>query len=155
ALAAAHLHHPHIVPVHAVGCERGVHYYAMQFVEGQTLDGLIRDLRTEARSRAASADRTSAWPDTPAAAALSTERSHRSAGYVRSAARLAADAADALEYAHQMGVVHRDVKPANLLLDDRGHVWVADFGLAQFRNDPGPTATGDLVGTLRYMAPEQ
>jgi serine/threonine protein kinase len=59
------------------------------------------------------------------------------------------------EYAHQLGVVHRDVKPANLLVDGRGHLWVADFGLALFRPDQRLTQTGDLVGTLRYMSPEQ
>src|SRR5262249_57295693 len=78
---------------------------------------------------------------------LSTERSHRSATYVRAVAALGADAAEALEHAHQLGVVHRDVKPANLMVDARGHVWVADFGLAQFRNGPDLTLTADLLGT--------
>jgi serine/threonine protein kinase len=54
-----------------------------------------------------------------------------------------------------MGVVHRDVKPANLLLDDAGHLWVTDFGLARIETGAGLTMTGDLLGTLRYMAPEQ
>src|SRR5437763_15676049 len=54
-----------------------------------------------------------------------------------------------------MGVVHRDVKPANLLLDARGRLWVTDFGLAQVQTDARLTATGDLLGTLRYMSPEQ
>ena len=64
-------------------------------------------------------------------------------------------AAEALEHAHAMGVVHRDVKPANLLLDARGKLWVTDFGLARCGSDAGLTVTGDLVGTLRYMSPEQ
>src|SRR5262249_20346692 len=51
--------------------------------------------------------------------------------------------------------VHRDVKPANLLVDGQGHLWVTDFGLAQVQTDPRLTLTGDLVGTLRYMSPEQ
>ena len=56
---------------------------------------------------------------------------------------------------HDVGIVHRDIKPANLLVDARGNVWVADFGLAQFHAQDKLTAVGDLVGTLRYMSPEQ
>jgi tetratricopeptide (TPR) repeat protein len=70
-------------------------------------------------------------------------------------ARLAVQAAEALEHAHQLGVVHRDVKPANLLVDVRGNLWITDFGLAHFQNDTRLTMTGDVVGTLRYMSPEQ
>src|SRR4029077_9286256 len=73
----------------------------------------------------------------------------------RSAARLAAQVADALEYAHEAGVIHRDIKPANLLLDGKGNVWVADFGLAQVSADINLKQTGDIFGTMRYMSPEQ
>lgn len=86
---------------------------------------------------------------------LSTARSMDARKYFRTVARLAADAALGLEHAHQTGVIHRDVKPGNLMLDCRGHLWITDFGLAQFHMDPGLTVTGDLVGTLRYMSPEQ
>jgi hypothetical protein len=73
----------------------------------------------------------------------------------RNAAGIAVQVADALEYAHEAGVVHRDIKPANLLLDPKGNVWVTDFGLAHVTADAGVTQTGDVVGTLRYMSPEQ
>ena len=64
-------------------------------------------------------------------------------------------AAQALEHAHGLGVLHRDIKPGNLLVDGRGHLWIADFGLARFQGAGDLTLSGDLLGTLRYMSPEQ
>lgn len=75
--------------------------------------------------------------------------------YYRAVARLVVQVAEALDHAHQQGVLHRDIKPSNLLLDVEGHVWVTDFGLAKLEGIEGPTETGDVVGTLRYMAPER
>src|SRR5262249_24991812 len=88
-------------------------------------------------------------------AGISTERSTRSPAYFRTVAQLGVQAAEALEHAHQLGVVHRDIKPANLLVDGRANLWVTDFGLAHCQGQAGLTMTGDLVGTLRYMSPEQ
>jgi tetratricopeptide (TPR) repeat protein/serine/threonine protein kinase len=193
--AAAQLRHPGIVSVHSVGCERGVHFYAMEYVEGQSLAAVIRDLRQLAgregaedlpapAARPAGGERTpehparsagDSCPTTPytpspapapgegagtdagtwPGALPSTERTLWSASFFRSVAGLGVQAAEALEHAHQMGVVHRDVKPANLLVDGRGHLWVTDFGLAQVQSDARLTMTGDLLGTLRYMSPEQ
>ncbi len=69
-------------------------------------------------------------------------------------AQIGRQAAEALAYAHARGVLHRDVKPSNLLLDTSGVVWITDFGLAK-SDESGLTATGDLLGTLRYIAPER
>jgi serine/threonine protein kinase len=186
AQAAAQLHHTNIVPVYAVGCERGVHYYAMQLIEGQNLAEMIGQMRPQEptvgnRSRAPSSaprlaktgpvtgsqpaesagsvpnrlDEAASATVNAAGAALSTQRATHSSSFYRTVARLAAQAAEALEHAHQLGVIHRDVKPANLMVDMRGNLWVTDFGLAQFQNRAGLTRTGDLLGTLRYMSPEQ
>jgi serine/threonine protein kinase len=149
AQAAAQLHHSNIVPVHAVGNERGVHYYAMQFIEGQTLAGVIEELRAKN-----GAEERPPHAETGPITGLSTERPG-DCEFFRTVARLGIQAAEALDYAHQVGVVHRDVKPANLLVDVRGHLWVTDFGLARLPNDAGLSMAGDLIGTLRYMSPEQ
>ncbi len=122
AQAAACLNHPHIVPVYLVGAEGGVHFFAMQLIEGRTLAEAI-----------AGGERLAP----------------------RAAAELGRQAAEALDYAHAQGVVHRDVKPSNLLIDGLGRLWVADFGLARVGESGDLTATGDLMGTLRYASPEQ
>jgi WD40 repeat protein/serine/threonine protein kinase len=75
--------------------------------------------------------------------------------YYRSVARIGQQVADALEYANRQGVLHRDIKPANLLVDPKGNVWVTDFGLAKATDTLDVTDAGDLLGTVRYMAPER
>jgi serine/threonine protein kinase/Flp pilus assembly protein TadD len=161
ARAAAHLHHTNIVPVYAVGCERDVHFYAMQFIEGHTLAALIGDLRQDAQPPALAADSPTTdltGPYVPSAALDPTSAQSLPAGpkaLFCAAAELALQAADALQHAHELGVVHRDVKPANLMVDVRSHLWVTDFGLARCQSEAGLTMSGDLVGTLRYMSPEQ
>ena len=75
--------------------------------------------------------------------------------YFRSIARIGIQVAEALDYANRQGILHRDVKPSNLLLDNRGNVWVADFGLAKTAEADDLTHTGDILGTIRYMAPER
>jgi tetratricopeptide (TPR) repeat protein len=155
ARAAAALRHEHIVAVHAVGCERGVHFIAMDFIDGITLAQLIQAANSPAAIPVGSAEASSGGEPTPPVAWLTTETGKRGRDFYRSAARLIAQAAEALEYAHVMGVVHRDIKPGNLMVDAAGALWVADFGMARFGPDDGLTVSGDLIGTLRYMSPEQ
>jgi WD40 repeat protein/serine/threonine protein kinase len=167
AQAAAHLQHTNIVPVHYVGCERGVHFYAMQYIEGQTLAALIRDLRGLVGGGAAAAcvsrsengngreTQAAKEPVTVPRMAGTTLPATSGPAYFRTVAQLGLQAAEALQHAHQLGVIHRDIKPANLLVDAGGRLWITDFGLAHCQSQPGLTMTGDVLGTLRYMSPEQ
>lgn len=132
ARTAAQLHHSHIVPVFGSGHSDGFHWYAMQFIDGQSLD--------QWRHQQAEAP--------PADAAAWRQRA-------RFVARIGSEAASALQYAHEHGTLHRDIKPGNLLLAAGDHVWVTDFGLAKALEAEGLTHSTDLLGTLQYMAPEQ
>ena len=149
--AAAALHHTNIVPVYAVGSDRGVHYYAMQMIDGQTLGDLIETVKSE---RSLGYGRKSA--STRLGESTKFNTSGQRLRFFQSMVRMIVQAAQALHYAHGYGIVHRDIKPGNLLLDSSGKLWVADFGLAQVQDAASPlTRTGDPMGTLRYMSPEQ
>ena len=177
AQSAARLQHPNIVPVYHVSRDHDRHFYAMQYIEGASLDRVIAQLR-EMREQERSGQRVE-LPNGSAANSLfakpgsSGERNHSSSqstssgsgspstfesstnnsDYHRNVARLFACAADALDYAHGEGIVHRDVKPSNFLLDTSGKIWLTDFGLAKVE-ESALTKTNDLPGTLRYMPPE-
>jgi WD40 repeat protein/serine/threonine protein kinase len=180
ARAAGRLHHTNIVPVFGTGECDGIHYYAMQFIQGQGLDRVLQDLRRlcaaekprlpaddasvaramlsgEFTSTVPAADTPVPPPERPAPAAPPRSELTDTAenAYHRSVARVALQVAEALAYAHKQGIVHRDIKPSNLLLDLQGTIWVTDFGLAKAEDSDDLTHTGDIVGTIRFMAPER
>jgi serine/threonine protein kinase len=122
----AALAHPGIVPIYAVGVHNGLNWFAMQRIDGCPLSQWFAVATFESR-----------------------------AATLREVVRVGIEAAEALEHAHQRGVIHRDVKPGNLLVDTTGNVWLTDFGLARRDVDVTATATGAMLGTPRYMSAEQ
>ena len=176
--SAATLDHANIVSVYSIGEERGIHYFAMQLIAGQTLAALIGQLRDrrlkKERFDGSSLEQMLVHCDTSQPVANASQGTDVAAEnetfpeadrgtydslarheYYLSIAQLAIQAARGLQHAHQRGVIHRDIKPANLMVDADRHLYIADFGLARIESDAGMTMTGDLIGTLRYMSPEQ
>ena len=137
------LHHTNIVPVYSACEAGGVLYYAMPLIDGASLDAIVEWVAARRGG-----------DDTP----NPIDRlmpAFAGPGYHRWVAHVGAQAADALAHAHRYGVLHRDLKPSNLMLDAAGTVWVLDFGLAKLDDEEQLTASGDTVGTVRYLAPER
>jgi len=128
AAAAAKLRHPGIVPIHEVGEWRGLHFFSMEFVDGRPLKQLLHE-------------------------------EHLGLGDRRDAAReraeLVARVADALQHAHEHHLIHRDVKPQNIMVGDDGAVWLLDFGLVKNLTEPSHSVTAGFFGTPHYCSPEQ
>lgn len=120
ARAAGGLNHPNIVTIYDAGEDNGILYLAMEFIEGSTLDVLLRTQRTLSPTQATDIVR---------------------------------QICAGLDCAHSKGIVHRDVKPANIMLAPHGLVKITDFGIA--RAGEAMTMTGQVVGTPNYMSPEQ
>ncbi|MCK6445943.1 MAG: serine/threonine protein kinase [Planctomycetes bacterium] len=149
----AQLRHPNVVPIYAVGEERGIPYFAMELVDGASLADVIDALKPSAVREL----------DGTAFARVLAERAHVqpaesavwSGSWIDACLRIVREAAETLEYVHRRGVVHRDVKPSNVMLTRGGRILLVDFGLARGTNDPKLTRTGSQLGSLAYMAPEQ
>jgi eukaryotic-like serine/threonine-protein kinase len=123
--AAAHLDHPNIVPLYEAGEHEGHAFFSMKLIEGGNL------------------------------AEWNLDRHSRDRDWLRQSARIVAKVAHAVHHAHQRGVLHRDIKPGNILLDPAGDPHLTDFGLARlFISGPEATTTQTIVGTPSYMAPE-
>ncbi|HRY50569.1 MAG TPA: protein kinase [Candidatus Paceibacterota bacterium] len=124
--AAAHLDHPNIVPIYEVGQHGGQPFYSMRLIEGRNL------------------------------AQLNAECTVRNAEWLRRCAELLATIARAAHYAHQRGVLHRDIKPHNILLDAQGQPYLTDFGLAKLLDqEAGLTWCTGVIGSPEFMSPEQ
>ena len=156
------LSHPNIVQLRSVEQIDGRHFLVMQLIDGIGLDRVVGSISTHNSSPTAKAtvpglkssrnldprvNLQPTWLDKK----LFDPGSNR----FRYIATLVQQAAQALSYAHAQRVSHRDIKPSNLLVDHNDVLWITDFGLAQIQGEDGLTATGDLLGTLRYMSPEQ
>ena len=129
----ATLHHTNIVPIFAIGAEHGVNYYAMQFIEGRSLANVGESLRDSHSGHGVTGLRSA----------------------VTDVANWGLQSAEALAHAHHRGVIHRDIKPSNLILDPDGRIWLTDFGLAKRMDDVSLSMAGAILGTPRYMSPEQ
>jgi serine/threonine protein kinase len=176
AQAVAKLDHPHIAGVHYIGQDEHLCYMALEFVDGASLRRVIDAIDRNPKATLDSAlDGLASAEDVPPVVrfdaptitlpspqpqgsqlppAAPTPRT-TSTDHVRRCVEIARDAALALEHAHERGVVHRDVKPENLLLDRSGKIRLIDFGVARFFEDVTITSTGQIVGTPTYMSPEQ
>ena len=174
ATAAARLHHTNIVPIYDFGESQDAYYYGMELILGQPLSKLIvhfagHSVATASPTKLSEIFRTAViGPPPPGTvrdrssesaddsfSTVASSSTGRGRPYYQQVARWMADAADALHYAHGQGIIHRDIKPANLILSCDGRIMVADFGLAKDIDDDSVTMTGSLVGTLRYVSPEQ
>lgn len=153
AKAAARLAHPGIVPVHRYGEQDGTHYIVMEYVEGETLSDRLERLRRDAPQRGG--PKEPAEEKSGSGRPKDDSRNLSNKRHIQDVLRILSAVADALDYAHQQKVIHRDVKPSNILLTKQGEPRLTDFGVAKIGTDPSITVTGEMAGTYFYMSPEQ
>lgn len=167
---ASRLHHTNIIPVFEAGQSEGCCFYAMQLIEGKNLLQLIQasDRSASERQSSPTLDVLATYEETATQSGNSTIanelrhidafRTPPSTNMIESptvCAGWALQVADGLHFAHQRGILHRDVKPSNIIVDCEQRAWIADFGLAKAQEDAGLTEDHDVVGTIRYLAPER
>ncbi|MBK9385522.1 MAG: protein kinase [Planctomycetes bacterium] len=165
AILVARLDHESVVQVHDVGEHEGLSYFVMERVDGLPLHAVIEAERARRRRGDPELAIPALVAELERGPSTTTPRRERSraaaereiaqADYFHSAARLILQVAGALQHAHEHGVVHRDVKPSNLLVQADGRVVLTDFGLARESGLPSITRTGDFAGTPHYVSPEQ
>lgn len=156
--AAAALDHPAIVRIHSVGEEKGLPFFAMEFLEGATLTDVVAHVAGRSASRLTGADLRAAVLASSSSAVPASERDELglfAGSWTEAALSICAAIASALEHAHARGVLHRDVKPSNVMLTRDGRAVLLDFGLAARAGSTKLTRTGSQLGSLAYMAPEQ
>lgn len=182
ARAVARLRHMHITPIYAQDEEDGVYYYVMEYIDGRNLHEIIQQVRANEQGAMSTVDldetvdlrrsdgdgyeeskaeqSASDQPDSDNRTAVGAKSGattivQRTAEETAEVARHVASIADALAYAHMEGVIHRDIKPHNLILGTDGRMRITDFGLARVAQQPGVTVTGEMLGSPLYMSPEQ
>jgi len=153
--ATGRIAHPGIVPVYGTGEVDGIHWFAMEYIDGPTLGSLLERLamRQVEKLRASLVDEAEVSDLYPSMREMPGPGGGNE--YVRSCARLCADVANALVAAHRAQVIHRDLKPNNILIHPAGRPVLVDFGLARDERQQSLTRSGDQIGTPAYMAPEQ
>lgn len=162
ATVLAQLSHPHIVPIHDTGQEGPYAWFAMEYVRGVSLDAILAAVRRADPARKASAVlreclKQFSADDVPD----QKEQPHTAAGaqidrdYIVAVSNIVIEIASALQCAHDRGILHRDVKPSNILIDSDGRAKLVDFGLARAQSHPSLTVTGEFFGTPNYVSPEQ
>ncbi|MFT4539516.1 MAG: serine/threonine protein kinase [Planctomycetota bacterium] len=157
--AIAQVSHPAIIPVHDAGEENGRPYFTMEYVEGLTLAQLLDQLRSSRETHdLTQSDVTAEQLARHAGAkedAVFEAGSPWSRSYIELVCRWVLQIADALAHAHSAGIIHRDVKPSNVMLRPDGNVMLFDFGLARLDDQPALTLSGEFTGTPYYVSPEQ